>query len=64
VCHCVRSFFSPVCLSFQFSDVAIRRLAMRPAVLEAFDLGILAEIADQNNLVDAACHCDRFCLVL
>jgi hypothetical protein len=35
---------SPVCLSFQLSDVAIRRFA------------ISAEIADQDDLVDASRH--------
>ena len=57
----MRSLRSPVALSFQFSDVAIRRLAIRPpfwkpAVLEALDLGIGAEIADQHDLVETACH--------
>ena len=30
LCHSVRSFFSPVFRSFQFSDVAIRRLHTLP----------------------------------
>ena len=56
MCHSVRSLRSPVFLSFQFSDVAMRRLAMRPPFWNDLHLRVLAEIADQDDLVDAACH--------
>ena len=56
MCHSVRSLRSPVFLSFQFSDVAMRRLAIRPPFWKLLHFGVLAEVADQDDLVDAACH--------
>jgi hypothetical protein len=42
---------SPVFLSFQFSDVAMRRLAMRPAVLEALHFRILPRLPIRMTLL-------------
>ena len=55
-CHSVRSLRSPVFLSFQFSDVAMRRLTTSPPFWKRARFGIRAQIADQDDLVDAARH--------
>jgi len=54
LCHSVRSLRSPVFLSFQESVVARVKLTTPVAGIELGHLRVLAEIADQNDFVDAA----------
>ncbi len=55
-CHSVRSLRSPEFLSRQLSEVAILKIDDRIARGKPPDFRILTEIADQDHLVDAACH--------
>jgi hypothetical protein len=58
-CHSVRSRRSPEFLSRQVSEVATERLTTGIARIEPTDLGIGAQIADQNYLVHAASFAAR-----
>ena len=56
-CHfgAVFLFAGGFCLS-QLSDVATENEATRPAILERADFRVFAQIADENDFIDAACH--------
>ena len=58
-CHSVRSCCSPDCLSRQLSLVAMRRLATVVPRGHRAGFGIRAQIADEDDLVDAARHGER-----
>ena len=56
MCHSVFSLRSPELRSFQFSDVATLKLTTSPPFAKLRDFGVLAQIADEDDLVHAACH--------
>ena len=56
LCHSVFSLRSPVALSRQFSDVASEKLTTFSPGIQRPHLRVLAEIADQNDFVDATGH--------
>ena len=58
-CHSVFSLRSPDDLSRQVSEVASGQVRDAIAALHAADFRVLAQIAHQNDLVDASRHRSR-----